>query len=189
MACQAASATASLREVLKAGPLCRQRTLDLKKISTMALNSTRSERGTSLILYRGAVVMPRCSSIARSLPARTEASAPKDSTSLASQYIFSDSVSHGGGCSSLALSSVSWSPVAATPQPVSPELLGSQELSSLSQKVPLLVMPLAVGRPGTPGVVAHSEGPADRWVDGRCSCVRCDGYEPSITSNEESMRP
>jgi hypothetical protein len=44
MACQAASATASLREVLKAGPLCRQRTLDPKKISAMALNSTRPER-------------------------------------------------------------------------------------------------------------------------------------------------
>jgi hypothetical protein len=38
------------------------------------------ERGTSLILYRGAVVMPRCSSRARSLPGRTGASAPKDST-------------------------------------------------------------------------------------------------------------
>jgi hypothetical protein len=36
MACQVASATASLREVLKAGPLCWQRTLDPKKISTMA---------------------------------------------------------------------------------------------------------------------------------------------------------
>jgi hypothetical protein len=28
----------------------------------MALNSTRLERGTYLILYQGAVVMPRCSS-------------------------------------------------------------------------------------------------------------------------------
>jgi hypothetical protein len=37
MAYQAASAIASLRDVLKAGPLCRQRTLDPKKISTMAL--------------------------------------------------------------------------------------------------------------------------------------------------------
>jgi hypothetical protein len=65
MACQAASATASLREVLKVGLLCQQRILDPKKISVMALNSTRPERGTSLILYRGAVVMPRCSSKAR----------------------------------------------------------------------------------------------------------------------------
>jgi hypothetical protein len=40
MACQAASATATLREVLKAGPLCWERTLDPKKISVMALNST-----------------------------------------------------------------------------------------------------------------------------------------------------
>jgi hypothetical protein len=52
MACQAASATASLREVLKAGRLCRQRILDPKKISAMALNSTRPERGTSLILQQ-----------------------------------------------------------------------------------------------------------------------------------------
>jgi hypothetical protein len=92
MACQAASATASLREVLKASPLCRQRTLDLKRISVMALNSTRPERGTSLILYLGAVVMPKCSSRARSLPARTVVSTPKDSTSSASQYIFLSSV-------------------------------------------------------------------------------------------------
>jgi hypothetical protein len=109
MACQVASATASLREVLKASPLCRQRTLDPKKIYVMALNSTRPGRGTSLILYLGAVVMPRCSSRARSVPARTGASIPKDSTSSPSQYIFSSSVSLGGGYSSLALSSISWS--------------------------------------------------------------------------------
>jgi hypothetical protein len=107
MAYQAASATASLREVLKAGPLCRQRTLDPKKISEMALNSTRPERRISLILYRGAVVMPRCSSKAQSLPVMTGDSAPKDSTSSASRYIFLASVSLGGGCSSLVLSSVS----------------------------------------------------------------------------------
>jgi hypothetical protein len=108
MAYQAASIIASLREVLKAGPLCRQRTLDLKKISVMALNSTRPERGTSLILHRGVVVMPRCSSKARSLSARTEASAPKFSTSSASRYNFSASVSLEGGCSSSVLSSMSW---------------------------------------------------------------------------------
>jgi hypothetical protein len=96
MACQAASATASLREVLKAGPLCRHRILDPKKISAIALNSTRPERGTSLILYRGAVVMPRCFSKARSLPVRIRDLAPKDSTSSASWYNFSDSVSLGG---------------------------------------------------------------------------------------------
>jgi hypothetical protein len=109
MACQAASATASLLEVLKAGPLCLQRTLDPKKISALALNSTRPGRGTSLIPYLGVVVMPRCSSKAQSLPARTGASAPKDSTSSTSRYIFSSSVSHGGGYSSLASSSTSWS--------------------------------------------------------------------------------
>jgi hypothetical protein len=40
IACQATSATALLREALKAGPLCLQRTLDPKKIYAMALNST-----------------------------------------------------------------------------------------------------------------------------------------------------
>jgi hypothetical protein len=109
MACQAASATASLREVLKAGLLCQQRILDLKKISTTTLNSTRPGCRTSLILYLGAVVMPRCSNRARSLPVRTGASTPKDSTSSASRYIFSSSASLGGGYFSLALSSTSWS--------------------------------------------------------------------------------
>jgi hypothetical protein len=42
MACQVASAIASLHEVLKAGPLCRQRILDPKKISAMA----QKERGS-----------------------------------------------------------------------------------------------------------------------------------------------
>jgi hypothetical protein len=78
-------------------------------ISAMALNSTHPERGTSLILYLGVVVMPRCSSRARSLLARTGASIPKDSTSSASWYIFSSSASLGGVYSSLALSSISWS--------------------------------------------------------------------------------
>jgi hypothetical protein len=53
-----------------------------KKISAMALNSTRPERGSSLILYRGAVVMLRCSSKARSLPVRIGDSAPKDYISV-----------------------------------------------------------------------------------------------------------
>jgi hypothetical protein len=109
MACQAASATTSLREALKAGPLCLQRTLDLKKISMTTLNSTHPGCGTFLILYLGVVVMPRCSSRAQSLPVRTGASAPKDSTPSASRYIFSSSVSLGGGYPSLAMSSMSWS--------------------------------------------------------------------------------
>jgi hypothetical protein len=41
MAYLAPSATTSLQEAPKAGPLCLQRTLDPKKISAMALNSTR----------------------------------------------------------------------------------------------------------------------------------------------------
>jgi hypothetical protein len=134
MACQAASATASLREVLKVVPLCRQRTLDPKKISVMALNSTRPECETSLILYRGAVVMPRCSSRARSLPTRIRASTLKDSTSLASQYIFSASVSLGGGCSSLVLSSVSWPPGYCCSSVGEPRVIGlSGTTSSISK--------------------------------------------------------
>jgi hypothetical protein len=53
-------------------------------------------------------------------------------------------------------------------------------LLSSWRRVPLLVMPLVVCRPGTLEAAARSEVPADRWVDGRCSCVQCDGYEPSI---------
>jgi hypothetical protein len=134
MACQAASAIASLREVLKVGPLCRQRTMDPKKISVMALNSTFPGRETSLILYRGAVVMPMCSSRARSLPTRTGASAPKDSTSSASQYIFSASVSLGGGCSSSVLSSVSWPPGCCCSSVGEPRAIGlSGTTSSISK--------------------------------------------------------
>jgi hypothetical protein len=172
MACQAASATASLREVLKAGPLCQQMTLDLKKISTMALNSTRPRRGTSLILYLGVMVMPRCSSRAQSLPARTGALTPKDSTSSTSQYIFSSSASLRGGYSSLALSSTSWSFGYCCSSVGSLEPLGSQEPPALSQKAPLPVMLLAVRRAVTPGVVAHFKVPADQQAVSRCSCVR-----------------
>jgi hypothetical protein len=57
----------------------------------------------------GVVVMPMCSSRAQSLPVGTRALAPKDSTSSASQYIFSSSVSLRGGYFSSALSSMSWS--------------------------------------------------------------------------------
>jgi hypothetical protein len=70
--------------------------------------------------------------------------------------------------------------VAAAPQQASLESLGSQEPPALSQKVPLRVMPLAVCRARTPGVVAHSEVPADQWAVGRCSCVRYGECKPSI---------
>jgi hypothetical protein len=66
------------------------------------------------------------------------------------------------------------------PQPTSPEPLGSQEPPALSQKVPLLVMHLAVRQVGTPEVEACSEVPVDQRVVGRCSCVRYGEYEPSI---------
>ena len=47
--------------------------------STTALNSTCPRRGTPLIRYLGAEVMPKCSSRARSLPVGIEASTLKDS--------------------------------------------------------------------------------------------------------------
>jgi hypothetical protein len=149
IACQAASATASPREVLRAGPLCRERILAPKKISAMALNSTRPERGTSLILYRGAVVMPRCSSKAQSLPARIRDSTPKDSTSSASRYNFSGSVS------------LYWGPLVVALQLANPEQLGSQEPLALSRVVPPLELPLVVRRAGTLEVVACPEVPVD----------------------------
>jgi hypothetical protein len=70
-------------------------------------------------------------------------------------------------------------PLVVALQPVSHEPLGSQEPLALSRRVPLLVMPLVVCRAGTLEAMARSEVPADRRVDGRCSCVRCGGYEPS----------
>jgi hypothetical protein len=180
IACPAASATASLREVLKASPLCQQRTLDLKKISARALNSTRPKRGTSLILYLGAMVMPRCSSRARSLSARTGASTLKDSTSSASRYLFSSSASLGGGYSSLALSSISWSFGYCCSSVGESGAIGSQEPPALSQKAPLPVMLLAVRQAVTPGVVARFEVPAGQRAVGRCSCLWYGECEPSI---------
>jgi hypothetical protein len=42
------------------------------------------------------------------------------------------------------------------------------------------VMPLAVRRVGTPGVVARSRVPPDQRAVDRCSCVRYGEYEPPI---------
>jgi hypothetical protein len=179
MACQAASATASLRDGLKAGPLCLQRTLDSRKISVTALNSTRPRRGTSLILYLGEVVMPRRSSRARSLPMRTGASTRRTPPR---PYLSTSS------CPLCCLGEVALhrpcllchgSPAAPPPQQVSPEPTGSQGPQALSQKVPP-VMRIEVRRAVTPRAVAHFEVPADQWVVDRCSCVWCGECEPSI---------
>jgi hypothetical protein len=62
MVYQVASATTSLTYALKDGPWCLQRTMDPEKISTSTLNSTRPGRGTPLIMYLGAEVMPKCPS-------------------------------------------------------------------------------------------------------------------------------
>jgi hypothetical protein len=180
MACQAASAIASLREVLKAGPLCPQRTQDPKEIFAMALNSTRPGCRTSMILYLGAVVMPRCSSRAQSMPVRTGASTLKDSTTSTSRYIFSSSASLGEGTLCWPCLLYHGPSATAAPQLASPEPLGSQDPPALSQKVSLPVMLLVVRRAGTPRVVAHSEVPANQWAVGRCSCVRYGECEPSI---------
>jgi hypothetical protein len=160
MAYQAASATMSLRDALKAGPLCLQRTLDPRKISAMTLNSTRPRCGTSLILYLGAVAMPRCSSRARSLSAGI--GAPN----------FSSSVSLGEVALHRRCLLCHGSPATVAPQQVSPEPGGSQGPSTLSQKVPPPVMSVEVRRAVTPRAVTHFEVPTDQRVNGRCSCVR-----------------
>jgi hypothetical protein len=128
----------------------------------MALNSTRPECGTSLILYLGAVGMPRCSSRAQSLSVRTGALTTKECTLRWSCLLY------------LGPSA------AAAPQQASPELLGSQEPPALSQKAPLYVMLLAVRRALTPGVVACFEVPAGQRAVSQCSCMRYGECEPSI---------
>jgi hypothetical protein len=153
----------------------------------MALNSTRPGRGTSLILYLGAVVMPRCSSSARSLPARTGASArrtpphPHPGTSSLPQCHLGEGtlcwprLLHPGPSAT------------AAPQQVSPEPLGPRGPLALSQKAPL-VMHLEVRRAVPPEVVTHVMVPADQWADSRCSWVRYGECEPSIIQKEMSMR-
>jgi hypothetical protein len=180
IACQAASATASLREVLKGGPLCLQRTLDSKKISATALNSTHPKCRTYLILYLGAVVMPRCSSRAQSLLARTGASAPKDSTSSASRYIFSSLMSLGEDTLCWPCLLRPGPLAAAAPQPASPEPLGHRGPPALSQKTSPPMMRLEVRRAVPPEMVAHVDVPADKRADDRCSCVRYGECGPSI---------
>jgi hypothetical protein len=110
MVCQAASVIASLVDALNASPWCLQRTLNPKKISTTALNSTHPGCRTPLILYLGAEVMSKCPSRARSLPVGIGASALKDSLSSASLYSFSPSFSLRGEYSSSFSSSLltSW---------------------------------------------------------------------------------
>jgi hypothetical protein len=180
MACQAVSATTSLRDALKASLLCLQRTLDLRKISAMTLNSTCLGRGTSLILYMGAVVMPRCSSRARSLPVGTELQQqrtpprPHLGTSSRSLYRSGEVALHQPHllCHG--------SSAAAAPLQASPEPLGSRGPPALSKKTPPDVMRAEAHWVVTPGAVAHSEVPADQRVDDWCSCVRCGECESSI---------
>jgi hypothetical protein len=178
MECQAASATASLREVLKAGSLCQQRTLDPKKISAMALNSTRPERGTSLILYRGEVVMPRCSSRAqvcwRGSEIQPRRTPPRQHLGTSSRLRYR---SEEGALRWSCLQC--YGPLVVATQLTCPELSGSQEPLALSRKVLLLVMPLVVCRARTLEAATHFEVSANRRVDDRSSCVRCGGYEPS----------
>jgi hypothetical protein len=76
MACHAAPATVSLVDDRKAGPCRMLITLDPEKISTMAWYSTHPRRGTPLIRYMGAVVIPMCTSSAWSLQIGTGASTP-----------------------------------------------------------------------------------------------------------------
>jgi hypothetical protein len=96
IACQAAAVIASLIDALNAGLLCLLMTQFPLKISVMALNSTHLGHATQLILYLRAEVMPKCPSKALSLLVGIRASAPKDSISSASLYIFSLSLSLRG---------------------------------------------------------------------------------------------
>jgi hypothetical protein len=110
--------------------------------------------------------MHRCSSRARSLPARTRASARRTPPHL-----------HPGTSSHprcrLGEGTLCWPHLlrpgplaAAAPQQASPEPLGSHGPPALSQKAPPPVMHLEVRRVVPPEVVAHVEVPADQWVDG-----------------------
>jgi hypothetical protein len=141
-----------------------------------------------LVLVLGAMVMPNCSSRARGLPVGTEALAPKDSISSASQYIFSTSVSLKGGCSSLVFSSMLCPLAIVAPQQASLELLGSQEPPALSQKAPPLVMRAKAHQAVIPRGVAHSEVLADQRVDSWCSCVWYGECEPSIILEREEYK-
>jgi hypothetical protein len=154
----------------------------------MALNSTRPGRRTSLILYLGAVVIPRCSSRAQNLPARTGASArrtpphPHPGTSSLPQC-------HLGEGTLCLPHILHLGPSATTaPQQVSPEPLGPRGPLALSQKAPPPVMHLEVRRAVPPEVVTHVMVPADQWANSRCSCVRYGECEPSIIEKEMSMR-
>jgi hypothetical protein len=180
MAHQAASATASLREALKAGPLCRQRTLDPKKISMMALNSTYPGRGTSLILYLGVVVVPGVptgpEAYRRGLELRPRRTPPHPHLGT----YFCPWCHLGESALRRPCLPRHGPPAAATPQQVSPELLGSYGPLALSQKAPRPVIRIGVRRAMTPGAAAQFEVPADQQADNQCSCVRYGECEPSI---------
>jgi hypothetical protein len=174
MACQAASATTSLIDALKAGPLCLQRTLGPEKISTTTLNATRPGCGTPLIWYLGVEVLPKCPSRERSLSVGIGASAPKDSLSSTSLYSFSPSLSLRGEYSFVLHlhCQCHGPPPAATPQQVCLDLRGYPVPLAQSQKVPPPEMHVAVSCDEAPTSVACSEVPTDQWADGRCSYGR-----------------
>jgi hypothetical protein len=62
MVCKAVSATTSLIDALKASPWCLLMTLNLEKISTIAMNFIRLGCGIPLILYLVVEVMCKCPS-------------------------------------------------------------------------------------------------------------------------------
>jgi hypothetical protein len=146
----------------------------------MALNSTRPGRGTSLILYLGAVVMlgapAEIEACQRELELQPRRTAPHPNLGTSSRP---RRRSGEGTLRWLCLLYLGPS-AAAAPQQVSSEPLGSQEPPALSQKAPLPMMLLAMRRVVTPGVVARFEVPADQWAVDRCSCMRYGECEPSI---------
>jgi hypothetical protein len=106
----------------------------------------------------GAVVMPRCSSRAQSLPARTGTFSRPWCRSGEGTLHWRCLQCHGPSA-------------AAAPQQASPELLGSQGPPALSQKAPPRVMRIEVRRAVTPRVVAHFEvQPTNGWMTIALAC-------------------
>jgi hypothetical protein len=124
----------------------------------MALNSTRPERGTSLILYRGVVVVQQSTK-----PTGEDRRFSSEGFHLVSisVHLLGFSIFLGEVALHRSCLLCHGPPVVAL-QLVSPEPLGSQGPLALSRRVPLLVMPLVVGRAGTLEAAARSVVPTDR---------------------------
>jgi hypothetical protein len=162
MACQVASATASLRKVLKASPLCLQRTLDLK-ISVGVGGDAYVLQQSSKPVSENWSFSPEGLYLIR-IPVHLLVLGVAWWRVLFIGLIFYVLVLR----LLLLLSRRS------------PEPLGPQGPPALSQKSPPPVMHLEVQRVVPPEVVAQVEEPADQRADSRCSCMRYGECEPYI---------